>query len=209
MPALQRTHPLQSTGETTDARAWLYVLVAEGHEDLLKVGLTGQPLQRWSAFHPRWYEAFDLHHSLLVACETRQVAQRLETILHRERAQQRCPMPLSIRLQAAGTTEWYRGAYARARRFVESCAQQGHPVVTDSHALLSASMRIRAESLDGLLREADQGLQEAWLTMPQILALVDLVDGHCHFDPDLEARLPQPAWRDIRRHAQGARGRHE
>jgi hypothetical protein len=34
---------------------------------------------------------------------------------------------------------------------------------------------------------------------------VDLVDGHCRFDPDLAARLPQPAWQDLRRaHARAA-----
>lgn len=208
MPLVEgQPHPA-SPCEPADARAWLYVLVADGHEDLLKVGLTREPLQRWSAFHARWYEAFDLRHSLLVGCETRQDAQRLETALHRELAEQRCPMPLSVRVAAAGATEWYRGAYPRARRFVAQCATEGYPVVTDAHALLVAPMRAQAERLDGLLREAHQGLQEGWLTAPQGLALVNLVDGHCQFDPGLETRLPQPAWREVRRYGYSGLGCH-
>jgi hypothetical protein len=188
-----------------DARAWLYVLVADGHEDLLKVGLTRQPLARWSAFHPRWYEAFDLRHSLLVGCETRGDAQRLETALHRELAELRCPMPLSVRAAAGGASEWYRGAYPRVRRFVEDCAQRGHPVQRDAAAFLAPAMRAQAERLDALLREAHAGLMDGWLNPAQCRALVDLVDGHCRFDPDLAARLPQPAWQDLRRaHARAA-----
>src|SRR6478672_8670852 len=92
--------------------AWLYILAANGAEDLLKVGLTGDPLSRWSALHPRWYEAFDLSHSLLVACETRADAQALETRLHRDLVEHACTMPLTMRSAAGGFTEWYRGAYA-------------------------------------------------------------------------------------------------
>ena len=90
-------------------RAFLYVLVTAGPEDLLKVGLTHNPLQRWSSFHPRWFEAFDLDHSLLIETETRADAQAVETSLHRHLVAQQCPMPLTMFASAGGATEWYRG----------------------------------------------------------------------------------------------------
>lgn len=190
-----------------DPRAWLYVLPAAGHEDLLKVGLTREPLARWSAFHPRWYEAFDLGHTLLVGCESRRDAQRLETALHRALAELRCPAPLSIRAAAGGAREWYRGAYPRVCRFVDDCALRGHPVERDTAAFLATGMRAQAERLDALLREAHAGLMDGWLRPAQCRAVVDLVDGHCRFDPALAARLPQPAWTDLRQaHARAAHG---
>lgn len=181
------------------SRAWLYILVADGHEDMRKVGMTRDPLARWSAFHPRWYEIFDLEHSLLVGCESRRDAQTLETALHRALAGQRCPMPLNIRTSAAGTTEWYRGAYALTTRFAEHCAERGHPVHWDARPILAASLRAQADCLHGLLREGHQRLLDGWLHPAQCRALVDLVDGYCRFDAALASRLPEQAWQDLRR----------
>jgi len=36
------------------------VAACSGAEDILKVGLSHAPIARWSAFHRRWFEAFDL-----------------------------------------------------------------------------------------------------------------------------------------------------
>ena len=196
---MHTVNPTPASPIDLDARAWLYVLAASGHEDLLKVGLTRNPLARWSAFHPRWYEAFDLRHSLLVGCETRADAQRLETALHQALDAHRCPMPMTLRLAAGGSTEWYRGAYAQARRFVDDCAAQGHSVQMDAATFLSARMAMEAQQLDTLLREAHAGLLDGWLSPAQCAALVDRVDGHCQFDPGLQMRLPQPAWQELLR----------
>ena len=81
-------------------RGFVYVLATAGAEDLLKIGMTHDPLERWSAFHPRWFEAFDLEHSLLVETETRRDAQALETRLHHCLAAHHCPVPLTpVRLR--------------------------------------------------------------------------------------------------------------
>lgn len=181
------------------ARAWVYVLLTDGQEDLLKVGLTREPLERWSAFHPRWYEVFDLRHSLLVACESRRDAQHLETALHRALAEQRCPIPLNIRAAAAGASEWYRGAYVRTRRFAEACEAQGHHVHWDARAVLAPAMDAQAERLHELLLEGHRGLLDGWLHPAQCRALVDLADGHGYFDAAFPSRLPQPAWQDLQR----------
>src|SRR5687768_17791798 len=48
-------------------------------------------------FRSRWFEAFDLEHSLLVETETRADAQALETALHRRLVEHACPAPLTFR----------------------------------------------------------------------------------------------------------------
>ena len=111
-----------------NGRGFVYVAVCSGPEDLLKVGLTHDPVTRWSAFHRRWFEAFDLDHSLLIQTETRRDAQTLETALHRLLREHNCPPPLTMRCQFGGGTEWYRGAYRVALEFAVAAARQGHVV---------------------------------------------------------------------------------
>lgn len=171
-------------------RAFLYVLPAAGPEDLLKVGMSHDPLARWSAFHPRWFEAFDLERSLLVETETRNDARRLETSLHRALAAHRCPMPMTMRAQAGGAGEWYRGASAAVQAFVEERDAQGYVVHVPARPWLAARMRERQDRLDGLLRQAREEQTAGWLAPAQRRALRHLVDAHRHFDPDLAARLP-------------------
>lgn len=166
---------------------WLYILALEGPEDLLKVGLSRRPLPRWAAFHPRWYEAFDLGCSLLVGCETRGDAQRLETSLHRQLRVHGSPMPLTIRPNAAGSTEWYRGAYPHACRFVAECEAAGYGVERDVPAFLLPMMRADADRLDAVIRQAHAALLAGWLSETQRRSLLDWVEGHLHFQPQLRA----------------------
>lgn len=176
------------------ARAWLYVLALNGPEDLVKVGLTNNPLARWSALHPRWYEAFDLVNSMLVACESRKDAQQLETTLHRELVEHACPMPLTIRAAAAGCTEWYRGAYPRTRRYVDACEGRGYPVIRSAFDHVAHAMKADAERLEELLQFAHREQLSGMLGEDQRRALVNLVDGHRAFDASLDERLPHDAW---------------
>ena len=97
-----------------NGRGFMYVAVCSGPEDMIKVGLSHDPLARLSAFHPRWFEAFDLEHSLLIETETRRDAQELETALHRKLIDHNCPQPMTMRAEVGGGTEWYRGAYGAA-----------------------------------------------------------------------------------------------
>lgn len=171
-------------------RAFLYVLVAAGPEDLLKVGMSGDPLARWSSFHPRWFEAFDLEHSLLVETEARRDAQPLETQLHRQLVAHHCPVPMTMRSQAGGGTEWYRGAYAETRRFVEARETEGFVVHRAATTWLAARMQQQQDRLEGLLRHAHAEHGAGCLSPAQRQALRDLLDAHRHFDPTLPARLP-------------------
>jgi hypothetical protein len=174
-------------------RAFLYVLVAAGAEDLLKVGLANDPLARWSAFHPRWFEAFDLDHSLLVETETRGDAQALETALHRALSLHACPVPLTMREAAGGGTEWFRGAYSPARRFVAGCAAEGHVVHLGARPWLQAAMRLQRDRLDGLVTQAHAAWCARSLSSAQLATLRDLVDAHRAFDLDAVSQLPAVA----------------
>lgn len=174
----------------SDARAYLYVLAAAGPDDLLKVGLSGDPLQRWSAFHPRWFEAFDLDGSLLVAAETRADAQALETALHRRLVDHACPVPLTMRLAAGGASEWFRGAWAAARAFVDECEAGGHVVFRDARAWLAPAMREQATKLDALVHEAFDRHTSGWLAPEQRTAIGDLLDAHRAFGADIDALVP-------------------
>lgn len=170
-------------------RAFLYVLCLEGAEDLLKVGLSRDPLARWSAFHPRWFEAFDLERSLLVETETRRDAQALETRLHRALVAHGCPMPMTMRGQAGGETEWFRGAWAEVRRFVAALAEQGYVVHDPAGPWLATAMRGQQEVFAGLVQQAHADDSAGWLSAAQRGALQDLFDAHRALDPGFD-----PAW---------------
>lgn len=171
-------------------RCFLYVLAMAGGEDLLKVGMTHDPLQRWSAFHPRWFEAFDLEHSLLIETERRGDAQALETALHRLLVEHRAPVPLTMRLAAGGASEWYRGAAYVAHDFVIRQQTDGFVVHVHASHWLQQPMRRQQERLFELLQLAQAEQQAGWLDSTRKQALQNLLDAHRRFDPELERALP-------------------
>lgn len=183
-------------------RGFLYVLALSGPEDLLKVGMTRDPLARWSAFHPRWFETFDLDHSLLVETETRADAQALETTLHRLLVDHQCPMPMTMRLAAGGMTEWYRGAYAATRDFVINQGVAGHVVHLQASTWLAPRMVTEREHLFGAVHQAFEAHCSGWLSPAQLDALRDAVDAQAAFGIDVDAWLPAHI-----REALGLRGR--
>lgn len=106
---------------------YLYVLPTAS-EDHLKVGISHDPLTRAIAFDRRYYEAFDLPRSLLVAFESTPEARTRETALHRKFRELNAGQPLAVPSRAGGHTEWFRGAYAQLLIEVEGDRQQGHVV---------------------------------------------------------------------------------
>lgn len=170
--------------------AFLYVLRTSGAEDLLKVGLTADPVARWSGFHRRWFEAFDLEHSLLVETESRRDAQRLETALHRALKEHGCPMPLSMRRFAGGATEWYRGAWPVARGFVARCGEEGFTVHMDARPHVAAALHAQRHVLASVLDQAARNERDGVLTPEEIGAVRDLADAYRAFGIDLADVVP-------------------
>ena len=164
---------------------FLYVLRMGGPEDLLKVGLSADPVTRWSAFHRRWFEAFDLARSPLVETETRGDAQRLETVLHRRLKAHACPVPLTMRTFAGGATEWFRGASAAASDFVAGCADAGFIVQADARAQVAATLRARRHLLSSVLDQLAANARDGVLAPNEIEAVRDLAEAHRAFGTDL------------------------
>ena len=94
-------------------RCFLYVLPLASHEDVLKLGCSRDPLDRVQALHPRYFEVFDLERAFLVETEAVRDARALELELRRMLVAHNAPAPLTVRREAAGHTEWYRGAFAQ------------------------------------------------------------------------------------------------
>lgn len=120
----------------------LYVLPAF-HEDIVKLGISVDPLARVRAFSARYYECFDLARSLLVGFDSVSEARRRETGLHRRLRPWNAPAPLTVARLAGGGTEWYRGAYALLRDAVAGDAALGHPAWMPAHQWWRE--RLRAE----------------------------------------------------------------
>ena len=177
-------------------RAFVYVLPMAGPEDLLKVGLTHDPLARWSAFHPRWFEVFDIDQALLLATESRKEAQRLETRLRKELAEWNCPAPLTIRVRAGGRREWHRGAFAACRAFIRDRELEGYFVPPSTRQVLADGMAELAAKTASLLQQGLADLQAGTLGDAQLRALGDLVDAHRAFGTgaSLEALDLETEW---------------
>ena len=172
-------------------KAFLYVLMTSGPEDLLKVGMTNDPLARWSSFHPRWFTTFDLDHSLLVETETRADAQALETSLHRMLVAHQCPMPLTMFAGAGGATEWYRGASAGASNFVLDCEQRGYVIHRQARTWLAPAMSEALARLDGIVRQAFEMHCAGELSPAQSDVVRALVESHQDFGADTESMFPK------------------
>ena len=126
-------------------RCHLYVLPC-AWEDLCKLGFSRDPLARMEALHPRFFELFDLGRGMLVETDTVAEARAFETRLRRELVAHNAPAPLTIRGQAGGHREWYRGAAVLLATATDALAAQGYRV----HAPLRPWLR------DALLQRSDR-----------------------------------------------------
>lgn len=172
------------------SRAYLYVLRVSGPEDLIKVGLTRDPLARWSSFHPRWFENFNLDHSHLVETETRQDAQRLETQMHRVLKVHSCPMPITFSRNSGGRTEWYRGAAHAASAAIKNLDAEGYTTHSTARPLIATQMTGVKEHLYGWVMDAYARHCEGTLDVQTHAAISNLVDAHRNFGADIEEMFP-------------------
>lgn len=173
----------------SDGRGFVYVAACSGPEDILKVGSSHDPVERWSAFHRRWFEAFDLDRCLLVQTETRREARAMETALHRLLREHNCPQPLTMRERFGGATEWYRGAYATVLAFALDAQARGHVLHRPARGWVARAMRARAPALASLLDQALRALADGTLTPGEREAVRDLVDAHRAFDDGIGERF--------------------
>jgi len=107
------------TSSRGSGRSFVYVLPCRD-ADLVKIGYSRSPLQRFETLHPRWFEYFDLDGGALVELERVGDARRMERDFLVRFAAQRTLAPYVVPKAAAGHTEWHAGvqeqALAHARR---------------------------------------------------------------------------------------------
>jgi hypothetical protein len=104
--------------------SFVYVFPRPG-EDLLKLGMSRDPLARIQALHPRWYGFFDLDAGWMVEVDRVREARALELRLSRSLAGHGAPAPLTARADAGGSSEWYRGATDRLETQAQELARTG------------------------------------------------------------------------------------
>ncbi len=167
-------------------------------EDHCKVGFSSDPLSRLQSFHPRWFEFFDLDRALLIQAETQRDARDLELELRRPLHAHKAPMPLTIRRQAGGHTEWLRGAYAVLAEQAQSLERRGHTLHAGAREWLARAMLERADRLYGwAAAHCPDGFSDP--AAPEFKRLlIDVLDAYRAFDIDVEPYLPAELLRRAR-----------
>ena len=173
-------------------RAYVYVLPC-AYEDLLKLGFSRDPLDRIQTLHPRWFEFFDLDRGFLVESETVRDARDLELGLGRAIVEHNAPAPLVIRREAAGHTEWYRGAYATLQASAVMLQAGGYVTHVPVRAWLRAALE---RENDRLYAWADAMLSPDELEQPALgtahqRTVRDALDARTALDVPIEPWLPE------------------
>lgn len=184
------------TRSPSSGPCFLYV-APSAYEDLAKLGFSRDPLVRLQSLHPRWFEVFDLDRALLVETETVRDARRIELKLRRQLALHNAPAPLTVRQQAGGHTEWYRGAYEQLRDAVISLGSSGHVVHAPARRWFGRMLGGRSDQL--------YSWSEALLTPDELDGLVgntpgqrtvrDVLDAFTALSIEVEPLLPERVWR--------------
>lgn len=161
-------------------------------EDHCKIGFSRDPLSRIQALHRRWFEFFDLDRAMLVETETVRDARDLELELRRPLAMHNAPAPLTMRREAAGHTEWFRGASSQLQQAVRLLEQRGHVVHAPLRRWLQTALLARS---DRLYAWTQAQLSASELDTPAGRALAqgmlrDTLDAYAALQIDLEPLLP-------------------
>lgn len=163
-------------------------------EDHCKIGFSRDPLSRIQALHRRWFEFFDLDGGVLVETETVRDARDLELKLRGPLAAHNAPAPLTVRREAAGHTEWFRGASSQLQRAVGLLERRGHTVHAPLRAwlrpaLLARSDRLYAWTLAQLSVDELYGGASPMPTTPSSMVR-DTLDAYAALRIELEPLLP-------------------
>lgn len=193
--AFMRTSPPETLHTLSEGACYLYVLPC-AYEDLLKLGFSRQPLARMLALQPRWFEFFDLDRALLVETEKVRDARRLELELGRSLREHGAPAPLTVRIAAAGHTEWYRGAYPALAAATRRLEEDGYTVHVPLRPWLRAQLAQRADLLFAWASTVLDSIdgEPAHLDHASMAALrrqvMDALDAYAALDIDIDAHLP-------------------
>lgn len=190
-PPIDRRDPASRT--LSRGRCFLYVLPLASHEDVLKLGFSRDPLDRVQALHPRYFEVFDLERAFLVETEAVRDARALELELRRMLVAHNAPAPLTVRREAAGHTEWYRGAFAQLAEAGEALEARGYVLHDPLRAWLREALLARGDRLFSWTQAmlGPEELEWPVAVTPGQRAVRDVLDACAAFDIALEPMLPK------------------
>lgn len=173
----------------------LYVLPC-AWEDLLKLGFSRDPLVRMQQLHPRWFEFFDLDRAFAVQTESVPDARKLELRYRRLLEAHNAPQPLTVREDAGGAREWYRGAEATLAAAANGLRDAGYVVHAPLRPWVREALWRRAELLfawtGGLTVDE---LESASATTPAQRTVRDAIDAFEALDLDPAPWLPEAVLR--------------
>lgn len=133
--------------QASRGRTYVYVLPCHG-EDLLKVGFTRDPLQRFQTLHRRFFTFFDLEAGLLIETDQLRDARRLERLFIERWPEHNAPAPLVVPKSAAGHTEWFRGIKEEVAAFAERLsARYDHTLHAPLRAWIAARFLEQSDAL--------------------------------------------------------------
>jgi hypothetical protein len=226
--ARRRTTPFASaTGPVTmeptepthdrDDRPWrpaasgpsfVYVLPCLG-EDLLKLGMSRDPLDRLQSLHPRWFDFFDLDAARLVETDSVREARAIETRLRRALRAHNAPAPLLVAAGAGGGTEWFRGAQDFLAGETDALHAQGMRLHAPARPWLHDALARRGGLLfhwsARMLEAIDPDFASPLSSRPPTTlerTLRDALDAHDALGIDPEPLVPASVlrwWREARR----------
>jgi len=179
-------------GTSSRGPCHLYVLPCAG-EDLLKLGFSRDPLARMQQLHPRWFAFFDLDRALSVETESVPDARKLELQQRRLLQAHNAPAPLTVREDAGGKREWYRGAYAQLADAALALRNAGHVVHVPLRGWLRHALEQRADLLFSwttAMLDVDALASPGEWTPPSHRTVRDGLDAYDALGIDLAPWLP-------------------
>lgn len=185
------------TSSRGGGRSLVYLLPCRD-ADLLKIGYSRTPLQRFETLHPRWFEYFDLDDGALLELERVGNARALERDFLVRFSAYRTIAPYAVPKAAAGHTEWHAGvrdtALERARAV---CAEGGLALHAPLRGWLRAELGARIDRLHDWSRAMLEAVEYERFNpgggaVPgrHARALRDVLDACLALDLPFEAVLP-------------------
>ena len=189
------------TSSRGGGRSFVYVLPCRD-ADLVKIGYSRSPLQRFETLHARWFEYFDLDGGALVELERVGDARRMERDFLVRFAARRTIAPYVVPKAAAGHTEWHAGAQDAALAHARAvCAEGGLPLHAPLRGWLRAELGSRLDRLHDWSRAMLEAVEyERFNPIDGIAgrharALRDALDACTELELPLDALLPDAVLR--------------
>lgn len=176
-----------------DGRCFAYVFPCQW-EDHCKIGFSRDPLDRIAALHPRWFEFFCVERGMLVEAESVRDARDLELRLRAGLRAHNAPAPSTVRVEAGGGSEWFRGAESELQSRLRALAADGYrtwPLRRWLHAALAARReRLHEWALAQLPEAGMEGLVDPDLARHARRRLRDTLDAFVALQLDPRPCLP-------------------